>query len=140
MAYAEQFLIKVLYPNSSAKNFNDLRCEEHVGTTPKLPGQMVPTSDELHNHIMRAIHATFLQITVLEPIQNNIDPLNYGWVKDGDILKPKRVENIYPPAKEFPTYCNCKKKCDTKKCKCVISNVKCISYCKCKKDECVNLS
>ena len=140
MIHAEQYLIKLLYSKSGAKSFNDLRYEEHIGFKPKLPPEMSPTSGLLKYHILCAIYATYLYTTILNSNKEEINPLDFGFVKHGDILVPQRVIDIFPPEDKFPTFCKCRKNCSTKKCKCVLKEIPCISFCKCQKSECVNYS
>lgn len=82
-----------------------------------------PTSDAAKLHIKR------VYFQVQEWLGNNVNPENWGWIKNKNCLEPEKMSQKCAP--EFILnilFCNCKTNC-SKLCSCKKYNLRCTTSC-----------
>lgn len=100
----------------------------------KLP----PTSTTIKMHSLRGFYVTYIAKHIFDENTQELNPCDYGFYEDGDLLLPKIIHQLYPPEEELPPHCICKN-CTKSTCPCKIRNVPCCSFCYCKKkNDCKN--
>ena len=91
MANAEEFLVQVLKKGSSCKTLNELRhwlyCHGKNIQLEELP----PTSSSATYHILRAFHATYMQVSCLDDKRQLLDMTKFGYSDDDDCFVPTRL-------------------------------------------------
>jgi len=65
--------------------------------------------------LRRAYYATHTMVTLLDSQQITLNPTQYGYQEDGDLLMPEMA--IQPVPEEFAVHCNCTK-CVNARCLC----------------------
>lgn len=121
------------HKNFNFESFDDYRyfTYNHAATWTSFDN-LPPTSKSIRLHILRAFYATYYQIHCLNTQITELNPISFGYKKDGDDLIPERIENIFPTTEELVPACKCVK-CSTKSCSCVAAGIPCCSFCSCKK-------
>lgn len=110
-------------------------CQIKSVTTENLP----PTSQTIRLHILRCFYIVHLQIHCLDVNTTSLDPQLFGFVKDDDLLVPKKIHTLLPPADDLIPNCNCKI-CSRITCCCLAAAVPCCSFCFCNRDNtCKNI-
>ena len=135
---AELYLIKVLKKGCQCQSMNELRSMMYhhakISSFTKLP----PTSSVIRGHILISFFVTNVIRTLLSKSHFQLDPKDYGYYEDDNMLLPCVSENHLPY--EFVLFCNCLK-CATTKCKCRQRGVECCRFCQCQNhagDSCRN--
>lgn len=132
MLMVEEYLTKIWSRGATnCKSFDELRMYYYAkyatcADLEKLP----PTSNTIRLHILRAYYVVYIQTHCLLNPDNLLDPLNFGFKNDGDLLVPNKIESLLPPPQDLIANCNCKV-CKKKTCNCVFYEVPCCSFCKC---------
>jgi hypothetical protein len=131
MANAEEFLVQVLKKGSSCKTLNELRhwlyCHGKNIQLEDLP----PTSSSATYHILRAFHATYMQVSCLDDKRQLLDMTKFGYSDDDDCFVPTRLLVMYPDEDELVPSCTCGK-CARRTCVCTAAGIPCCIYCKCR--------
>lgn len=132
---AEQYMMKVLKPKSTAKTFTELRAEVfHHNKTSSLHN-LHPTSEGILPHIKRSFYNAYNIIQCLE-IQLDkeytvvLNPEECGFVHEQDELIPETSWKSLEP--HWSVTCTCMK-CARSSCSCRMAGVKCGKFCDCKK-------
>ena len=123
---AEQYLVKVLKHGSSCTTVDELLYAIYHQNQTTLISELPPTSFATEEHILRAFYATHLQINCLMNL--DVSPELYGYVKDDNLLVPKRLIRLLPD--DLIECCNCAR-CTTKRCICRENSIPCCAFCKC---------
>ena len=140
-ASGETFLLK-LY---GAKTAMTLDRQRYVSYKQKLKNAKItsaflletlpPTSTAAKQHSFRVYHA------VQQSLGVTLNPLDWGWVADGDLLKPVYTNTeVAPPKLLKMISCGCKTGC-TRGCGCVKLNMYCSVMCSsCNGQSCQNIN
>ena len=107
-----------------------------------IPEKLPPTESAAKFHSLRA----HLQIVIWSKLDTTVlNPLNWGWKDNGDMLVPIPTDKPVPPdcLLKF-VRCKCKKDtknpCSTKRCSCVKYGLKCVAACgDCRGESCLNM-
>lgn len=128
---AEHYLIKVLNPKSEASTFTEYRKEvyHHKKSAPSM-SDLPPTSLGVRAHISRAYYAAKLVTSALDYPPPVLDPRDYGFVENEDILVPTQVWGSLPSS--WTVVCTCGK-CARATCLCKKEGVQCVEFCNCQK-------
>lgn len=113
----EEFLVKVLKGNQETKTFDDLRYQSYCHSAKSLIEELPCTSESIRLHILRSIYIVFYHTNFFNIKLDILNPENYGWVKEDNVLLPQKIYNLFPPLQELVPSCTCKK-CKTKWCIC----------------------
>ena len=89
-----------------------------------------PTSSSIRMHIKRAIFATYQMVSLTSP-RKALDPRQFGFELDGELLVPSRGSNPIPD--DLAIWCTCKK-CATQRCPCHKTGNPCCTFCTCQSD------
>ena len=126
---AEQYLVMVLRPKSEAVNFSEMRVETFHFTKSMSHQNLPPTSNGLLPHIKRSFYNTFNIIHALDASPVTLNPVDYGFVQDGDILTPETAWNTLDS--RWTVICNCRA-CTKSTCACRTAEISCTNFCRCK--------
>lgn len=132
---AEMYLIKVLKPQSEAKNFSQLRSEMfHHSKTSSLHN-LPPTSKGISSHIKRSLYNAYTMMHCMDiplDMENTmvLKPEDYGYEYDQGDLIPTTSWRILEP--HWSVNCNCTK-CARSTCPCKMASVNCGKFCQCKR-------
>ena len=118
----EQHLVRVWSgarskPNS--KTFDELRLEVQKKSIHTL-------SRVIHGHLKRAFYVTRNALTFPVPEPNVLDPLSNGWFNQDGPLWPLKYLKAIPS--NFLSICGCSVKCNSERCTCKTTDVKCVIY------------
>ena len=133
----ENYLIQVIKPGSLCKSMDELRHDLYHHSKSKSFVDLPPTSFEIRGHCLRAVYNTYMYRYALCGEMPSLDPRDFGYEVDDNLLVPSLYSNVYPTDLIQP--CNCKA-CATIRCKCRAAGISCCAYCKCsgKGDQCRN--
>ena len=94
-----------------------------------------PTKAAARFHSFR----TYLQVQTW--VGSELNPLEWGWRKENDLLTPVKCNMLAAPERLLNVIrCNCKTGCDTKRCSCRKHGLKCTGCCgECKGTSCSNV-
>ena len=113
--------------------------KQHV--VPKLCS-LPPTLAAFKLHCQRAHFQTATWKSAGMPDPPSMDPLQYGWDVDGDLLRATVLpsETLIAPDELLKLVCcNCTTACKSALCSCSKSRMSCTEFCKCKGEEsCLN--
>ena len=106
---------------------------------PKL-GSLPPTDAAFHENLKRAHLQTYLWKNALTLQPEMLDPLEYGWKQQGDMLCPIMIPE---GAKLIPEYiqkivsfsCKSKTPCEANRCGCSKAGVPCSVFCLCQQHD-----
>ena len=89
-----------------------------------------PTSSSIKLHIRHAYLQAYLwyQAPFIDSI--DLDPENYGYVRDDEDLVPIIFDDLRLPD-AFPAPCNCLKCARETVCPCRVKDIACCQYCRC---------
>ena len=106
---------------------DDLRYEMYHQSYFSDLHSLLPTSADLHLHILRCKYTTYTQMHCLQNV--TVDPTNYdNELKNGSPFPIYHQNNV---SESLVQTCSCKK-CLTKHCACRRIGFPCCVYCKCK--------
>ena len=75
----------------------------------------------------------------LDKTSVQLNPLEFGFENDGELLMPQKVKIFLPPNDELIPNCTCKK-CARKTCVCFQNSLPCCKFCGCEDDKtCYNV-
>ena len=136
---AEHYLVQVFNSKSHKSilgqdTFDEERVKVWKATNSVL--NLPPTSHSIRGHIRRWWFLYKLLSNLLNPGEYSfLRPQDYGWdLLDNDLM-PQKCLNLVP--EKFVKTCGCNKLglkdtgCQTNRCKCRKSDLKCTEYCKC---------
>lgn len=136
---SEEYLVKVLKKNSTAKTFDALRFEEYLKGKTVL--ELPPTSYSIvHGHLPRWYNIVKDLSSLLDPVYRRHDPTKSGWRLDCYSLIADKKLQLLP--EKLCSVCSCQqkdllKRCSSRRCKCKSSETVCTEYCGCKR-QCAN--
>ena len=110
----EKYLVKVISPKSYCETFDDLRHEIYK-TKEKALNELPPTSSTIRGHLLRSHYFVHLFSNILGSCSKIIEPANYGWIIENELLVPTKHFATVPSY--LTTKCRFKKGC-TKNCGC----------------------
>ena len=128
MSIVEDFLVKVWSGSRSkptADTFDKLRHDHYLKGKPL--NELPPTSAVIRGHIRRCFYLIRNVVTLLETRQTGLDPEDFGWTTTNGVLCPTTFMHRLSP--ELLVVCSCSGKCDTRRCKCKASDVRCVLFC-----------
>ena len=129
---AEQFLVNIVKKGTECSTFDELRVWSYYHAKCALIENLPPTSKTIRLHILRSFYIVFMQTNCLD--LKYLDPTLFGWKEDSDLLLPDRVQILIPPSDDLIYNCTCKV-CPTKPCCCLSAEIKCTSFCFCKRKQ-----
>ena len=125
------YILTSLEKGSSCKTLNELRhwlyCHGKNIQLEDLP----PTSSSATYHILRAFHATYMQVSCFDDKRQLLDITKFGYSDDDDWFVPTRLLVMYPDEDELVPSCTCGK-CARRTCVCTAAGIPCCIYCKCR--------
>ncbi|MES9880567.1 MAG: hypothetical protein ABW185_06755 [Sedimenticola sp.] len=128
ISHVEEYLVRVwagARSKPTAKTFDQLRLEVHINaSTPTAMTNMPPTSSVVRGHITRSYYVIR---GVVGREGCRLDCCQYGWESNGGTLKPSKCMKPLPT--NMLSTCKCSGMCDTMRCQCKKSGVKCVIYC-----------
>ena len=89
------------------------------------------TSSTLALHVLRAFFQVSEWTRAPFYIDNDLDPLKFGYSMEDGPYKPIIVSGERVIPEDFPTPCNCVKCFRDKTCRCRSSNRSCCEFCNC---------
>ena len=133
LGLAEQFLISVCKPKSSAKTFDDLRFEQYHDSKVLDFWKLVCTSDSIKGHISRAFLQALRWYSSHDPPKENLpNPIDFGYkLNENDQLVPVWMNQSCRP-RDLPDICTCKVCHSEHICGCRKLNIACSRFCVCK--------
>lgn len=146
---ATQFAVAT-YGQKSCNTLNEARAKvwktrigKGCSRMPKLCS-LPPTDAAFQENLKRAHLQTFLWKNALKLVPQKLDPLEFGWKKDGDMLCPTTVPSGY---KLVPDYiqkiisCNCSSDtpCESVRCGCNKAGMTCSVFCTCQQQDAVSV-
>ena len=94
-----------------------------------------PTDEALELNIKRAHFQAIMWKNCVTGILPALDPLDFGWERDGDSLRPSMLpvgRDVAPEAVLQMTRCKCpSSQCTTNRCSCVKAGASCTEFCGC---------
>ena len=84
---------------------------------------MPPTWSVIRGHIKRAFYVVR---KVVDHTANELDCCQFGWENAGGGLEPSKCMNPLPPDSDIMITCKCTGKCESRRCICKKSGVKCV--------------
>uniref|UniRef100_A0ABD2X1Z4 NYN domain-containing protein n=1 Tax=Trichogramma kaykai TaxID=54128 RepID=A0ABD2X1Z4_9HYME len=132
---AEEYLVRVLTSSLRYKTFDQLRYHEYKYSICSLVEDLPPTSNSIKLHILRALYIVYEQTHIFENNFGELNPIDFGWDEEDDMLIPKKSHLLFPPIEDLVPQCT-----DTtcsRSCVCVSFGVKCCSFCNCEIMICV---
>ena len=132
---AELYLIKVLKPQSEARNFSEFRAEMFHHSKGSSLHNLYPTSTGILPHIKRSLYNAYNMMQCLDiqlDKENTVllKPEDHGYEYDQDELIPASSWKTLEP--HWLVCCTCTK-CSRSSCPCRMAGVKCGHFCHCKK-------
>ena len=98
---AEEYLIQVLKKKSPCKTFNELRLWSYHHSKCALVEDLPPTSSSIKLHILRSFYIVYTQTNCLDMNVTLLDPTQYGFIVEDDLLMPQQVQIVLPPSYEL---------------------------------------
>ena len=95
-----------------------------MAPTPTAMTNMPPTWRVIREHIKRAFYVVR---KVVDHTANELDCCQFGWENAGGGPKPSKCMNPLPP--DILITCKCTGKCESRRCMCKKSGVKCVIDC-----------
>ena len=127
---AEKYLVDVwagVRAKTKCKTFNQFRLQNITSSTPKPLNSHPPTSSVIRGHLKRSYYVIKNVVNLLNNPNISLDPLNYCWILDNDMLVPEKCLNPLP--EELTVICKCTGKCSTNICSCKRNSQECVIYC-----------
>ena len=121
----EMYLTQVLKYGTKCKTMNELRSWAYHHKKSLTLEQLPPTSYSIRDHILRSIYATHNMVSILDNQRVVLDPRNYGFCEENDLLLPTNSVKTIPEM--YAQFCNCVK-CATIKCSCRRIGVPCCKF------------
>ena len=112
---AEEYLVKVLKKGTNCKTMNQLRNWMYHHNKRQCIDDLPPTSYSIQAHIQHVYYATHPMITLLDCTAVTLNPTEYGYLEEGDLLLPKMAIQLI--AEEYAVHGNCVK-CANIRCHC----------------------
>ena len=136
---AEQYLVAVwngVRSKTSAKTFDELRCDKHMNSTVVSLDKLPPTSSAIKEHLKRSYAVIRNALSLLDNNRLPFNPINNGWYAESEKLYPVKGLKSFPI--DLLVICGCKGKCRGK-CKCAAAGRRCVPFChKNAGDQCEN--
>ena len=126
---AERFVSMLYSGNEGVSDINEVRYNLFVKG--KSIEALPPTRDALRLHVERANFQCYVWKRATHPIQDLPDPTKCGWIKDGNVLRPRlmMIESVPENCHQLVT-CQCRHGC-TLRCGCAKHKMPCIPSCYC---------
>ena len=125
---SEEYLTHVFKLGTKCKSMDELRNWMFHHTKSATLTQLPPTSHSIRVHMLQAFYATHFMVNLLHEHPNELDPKQFGYEMEDDLLMPTNLLNSLPD--HFMQHCNCTK-CATTRCNCQRHNIPCCKFCKC---------
>ncbi|KAE8740307.1 hypothetical protein FOCC_FOCC014181 [Frankliniella occidentalis] len=140
----ENFMLK-LYNGSKSNSLDDLRCHMFARALTRQTAieleTLPPTSAACKQHSLRVYLQVIIRsgLEVQEWLGRNLDPTDWGWVKEKGSIKPIPTELLpAPPDLLEMISCGCKQECGTR-CSCRRAGLLCSMVCaNCRGRSCCN--
>lgn len=141
---AEKYLVRVwagVRSKTTAETFDELRIENYNGGATGIDS-LPPTSSVIRGHIHRGAFLIYKPCNLLNIGDAHImdaETLKHGWEECFGTILPSRCTK--PLADAILKICNCAGKCETMKCGCRSTKVRCTMFCHGKRHnpDCKNL-
>ena len=102
---------------TSAKTFDELRCDKHMNSTVVSLDKLPPTSSAIKEHLKRSYAVIRNALSLLDNNRLPFNPINNGWYAESEKLYPVKGLKSFPI--DLLVICGCKGKCRGKKvCRC----------------------
>ena len=98
---AEEFLVKIMRKGSDCKTSDELRVWSYHHAKCVLIEELPPTSKSIRLHILRSFYVVYTQINCLNKYARQLNPTEYGWNQEDDLLLPEKVLILLPSADEL---------------------------------------
>jgi len=102
-------------------------------TPPRLK-TLPPTTAAFHAHCLQAHYQTAVWMSAGQPSPPDLDPLQYGWEKNGQSLSQVHSipeQSVAPNEVLNIVSCHCKSDCHTALCSCNKVTITCTQFCNC---------
>lgn len=128
----EEFTCKIYSKKLAASGVNDLRYKLWV-QNPSIDSMLLPpTLDALRHHVYRANYQTLVWRNAMVASFEAPTPDGHGWEVKGSSITPLwMVKPAAPAALLELTRCGCTTGCESKRCSCLKSALKCTAACSC---------
>ena len=131
----EVYLIKVLKPQSDARNFSEYRSEVFHHTKASSLQNLPPTSQGISPHIKRSLYNAYTMMHCLDIYLDKenvvvLKPDDYGYEYEQEDLIPSTSWKVLEP--KWSVCCTCMK-CARSTCPCRMASVKCGHFCQCRR-------
>ena len=123
---AEEYLVKVLKPQSESNTFDSLRHESYTAKNVKL-FDLPPTSSAILGHLKRCHYVVRYNKLLLNSYSER--PQDHGWTEIDGFLIPDK--HLMPMLLHYTVRCGCKSRC-TGRCRCSKMDTICTEFCSCK--------
>ena len=87
-----------------------------------------PSKGALLAHISRTFYISYQMCSILDEVEANLDPTDFGYIMVDDLLLP--LNKITQLPENMPAVCNCQH-CATKRRNCRKLSISCSKFCKC---------
>ena len=131
---SQTFVCRLFDRAGQTTSIQEVRCSQ-FRKTKKSFENMPPTEDALICHLKRAHYQTRVWLESLTTHPHIITPIGNGWYLSDNLVKPVLMTTQPVSACEVDlVQCGCKQtgqKCQTRKCACMKSRLKCTRACSC---------
>ena len=127
---AKSFVCALYTGDSKERDIDQIRMEMFCQKTRDIE-RIPPTENAFEHHFRRSLFQSSLWASANLPMIPVKSPLEFSWSKKSEKLEPIWTTlHLAKDALNLDIKCKCKR-CDSQKCKCTVSKLKCSRLCKC---------